>query len=95
MKTIKELIENRSEPTKSEFKNRRAELIFRLGQGINKERVARKLKPWSLAYLAVRTNMNPFLGKSDAEFEYLIKQCEEKGNYSKYNFMTQAKNVPK
>lgn len=71
----------------NDFKTRRAELIFELTKGINLSRKGTQFKETTEKLVAMRANKNPFL-KSDDELEYLIKCCKEKGNYSKFFWIT-------
>lgn len=71
------------------FKTRREELIARLTDGINLKRVGTKYKPVTTKQIAIRINRNPFFKGRDGELELLIRTCEEKGNYSKFFYVTQ------
>jgi hypothetical protein len=68
---------------KSPYKSDRAELFYRLLEGWNKDRVKAGYLPLSKTRLAIAINANPFLKKDDGELLNLIKECEEKGNYKK------------
>lgn len=70
--------------TDSPFKNRRAELISRLTEGINARRLGTKWKPETTRRVAIRVNSNKFLAKDDGELELLIKECESKDNFKKF-----------
>ena len=76
---------------KSDFKNRRDELVSRLCDGINRERIGTEYKPATKAHLAKIINRNPFLARSDGELELLIKECERKGNYKKFWWVVNPK----
>ena len=71
----------------TKFKNWRAELISRLVKGINDARAGTKFKPITERVAAIRANSNPFL-KNDGELELLIKDCEKRGNYSRFFWVT-------
>ena len=70
-----------------EFKNFRDELISLLTEGINKSRIGTTYKPVTKRTIAIRANKNPFL-KSDSELEYVIKECQRKGSYSHFFWIT-------
>lgn len=70
------------------FRSRRDELIDRLTNGINLSRIGTKFRPVTHRQMAIRVNKNPFFKGRDGELELLIKTCEEKGNYSKFFYIT-------
>ena len=74
-------------PTVSKHKNFRDELITRLTDGINNSRQGTKYKLTTKRDVAIRANKNPFL-VSDSELELLIKECESKGSFAKFYWIT-------
>ncbi len=72
------------------FRTRRAELIYRLVDGINFSRIGSKYKQVDTKTIGIKCNMNPFL-KNDGELELLIKECENKGSYSKFWWVVNGK----
>lgn len=66
------------------FRGARDELVDRLVQGINRERLGTKWKPVSHKTIALRVNNNPtFTGRNDNLLR-LINECEKNGKYSKF-----------
>lgn len=82
----------RTEP-KPKYKNYRDELISKITDGINRERQGTKYKPVNKRMIALLVNRNPFLkGKrNDGELSALLKECQEKGNFKKFWFITTPK----
>lgn len=66
------------------FRGFRDELVDRLVKGINKERQGTKWKPVNHKQIALRINKNPHFTGKNGELELLIKECESRGNYSKF-----------
>lgn len=71
----------------SPYENKRDELFYRLLNGWNQDRVRAGYVGLSKARLAIAINRNPFLRTDDDALEFLIKECEEKGNYRKAHFV--------
>jgi hypothetical protein len=65
----------------TQYKNERAELIANAVKDINELRKTTKYKQETERNLAIRVNSNPFL-KSDSELAYILKECENRRNYS-------------
>lgn len=78
-------------PTPVAFKSRRDELVSRITDGINAHRIGTQWKPISTRTVAIRINLNPAISKDDGELELLIKDCESKGNYKKFFWVTNGK----
>lgn len=72
------------ERNKFYYRNRRHELVDRLVKGINKDREGTKYPKVIDRVISIKINKNPFLAHSDDELELLIKECEERGNFSKF-----------
>lgn len=66
---------------KTTFFSYRDELFYKLLNGWNEERVKAGFKPITAKRLATAINSNPWLKKDDGELEFLIKTCENRGNY--------------
>lgn len=76
---------------KSVFRSRRDELVSEITAGINASRVGTKFKPITERAVAIRINKNPFLAHDDGEIAYLLKQCRERGNFSKFFWVTKTR----
>ncbi len=72
------------------FRNYRDELVAEFVDGINKSRIGTKFKPITAREVALRINKNAFLAKheNNGEVAYLLKQCKERNNYSKFFWVT-------
>jgi hypothetical protein len=90
MKQIGELFNRNIEDTfksKCKYRNRRDEIISLMTESINKKREGTDVKPTTKRLVALRANRNPFL-LSDDELWFEYKECERKGNYSHFFWVT-------
>lgn len=95
MQSIKKLLNDSSRVKKPlEFKNRRDELVHLITEGINQTRVGTKWGKITKRTVALRINSNPYLSKDDGEVDLLYKECEKKGNYSKFFWVTKKLSTP-
>jgi len=69
------------------YKNRRDEIISLMTESINKKRIGTDVKPTTKRLVALRANRNPFL-LSDDELWFEYKECERKGNYKHFYWIT-------
>lgn len=82
-------------PTPSTFKSEREELVARLVDGINKERVGTPYKPTTAKRVALLLNRNPWLAgqRNNGEVRLLIKECEKVGHYKKFWWIINPKKI--
>jgi hypothetical protein len=82
MKSLGSDIKIEYKPAPVGFKSRRDELVARITDGINAQRIGTKYKPTTRRVVALLINKNPFLSTHDDEIEYVANECERKGSYS-------------
>lgn len=75
--------------SKTNYRNKRDELIKKAVDHINSIREGTKFKKETASSLGKRINMNPFLAGNnrDGELERVLNDCRRKNNYSHLYFL--------